>query len=157
MRNPIRIGAIEIIENPRKISKAQSHKTLIDNADRWFSRYIRLRDSVGSDCARCVTCGAIKRHAQMQCGHWQKRNKLAVRYHHQNAHAQCPRCNDYGKGEETLHAQHIIRAYGEAVHTELITLGGMLCKLDKYYLHDIAHTFRVGANHFVQNGKNKWW
>ena len=61
-----------------------SRKTLVKEADRWFSKYIRLRDG------RCVTCGSQQ---NLQCGHLFSRKSYSTRWDERNAYAQCAGCN----------------------------------------------------------------
>ena len=48
--------------------------------DKWFSLYIRLRDSENG-LIQCFTCGTVKNYKSgMQNGHFQSRSHLATRF-----------------------------------------------------------------------------
>jgi hypothetical protein len=79
--------------------------------DKWFSYYIRLRDSSPEGYAACCTCKRMFWWKEMDCGHYSKRN-LAHRFNEKNCHAQCGYCNDRMKGEADKHGKHIDELYG---------------------------------------------
>lgn len=96
-------------------------------ADKWFSRFIRLRDtnenSNGPRSGLCVTCGDHRLMIDLDCGHWIRREHWGTRYHEKNCHAQCSyRCNNLGGGKEREHAQAIDRIHGVGTSDELLRI-----------------------------------
>lgn len=89
--------------------------TIRKYADRWFSRFVRLRDTQeenGSRYGFCVTCGKLLRIDSLECGHFVQRDKDDVRWNERNAHAQCKNCNGYRGGEQWKMGNFIERKYG---------------------------------------------
>ena len=70
--------------------------------DKWFSLYIRLRDSNEYGIVQCFTCGKIGHYKKggMQCGHFQSRRHHATRWNEQNCQVQCVKCNMFEQGEQ---------------------------------------------------------
>lgn len=87
--------------------------------DKWFSLYIRLRDS-HNGLVQCFTCGVVKHYKKgMQCGHFQSRRFMATRYDEKNCSAQCVACNMFRAGEQYRFALAIDAKYGEGTAEDL--------------------------------------
>ena len=105
------------VAKKRAERKAKGGKTvsdLIHMADRVFSLFIRWRDTwetVGGRVGRCVTCNRVFLWAELQCGHWIRRENWGTRWEDRNCHAQDVVCNNYKGGAEEAHAAAI-----EAIH-----------------------------------------
>ena len=82
-------------------------------ADKWFSRYIRLRDANNQGIAKCCTCDTYNFVKKMDCGHYIKRQHQAARYNVHNCSTQCKRCNNFEQGNDTKFRQHLVDMYGE--------------------------------------------
>mgnify|MGYP003654113794 CR=1 FL=1 len=88
--------------------------------DKWFSLYIRLRDSTDEGMAQCFTCGVIKYYKSgMQCGHFQSRRFLATRFDERNCAPQCVACNMFRGGEQFKFALNLDAKYGDGKAVEL--------------------------------------
>jgi hypothetical protein len=101
---------------------AKTRKAALRDADMWYSRFIRLRDSRPAGeknrMAACVTCGKNDLIQFLECGHWRRRENWSVRFHHKNTHPQCNFCNNRRGGEELKHEAYILQRYGaHVVHT----------------------------------------
>lgn len=68
-----------------KPSVAKLKKT----ADKYFSIYVRTRDSDRYGNAECISCGVKKPWKQQQAGHFVRRSVNALRYDDENVNAQC--------------------------------------------------------------------
>lgn len=79
----------------RRKSKKTDRKYWIDQLDKVFSLYIRMRDSreFHYRAFRCISCGDVKPFEQMDCGHFVSRNAMAIRWNEQNCSGECARCN----------------------------------------------------------------
>ena len=87
--------------------------------DKFFSLYIRLRDSENGLC-QCITCSKVSYYKSgMQNGHFQSRRFMATRYDEQNCSAQCVACNMFRGGEQYRFALAIDAKYGEGTAEEL--------------------------------------
>lgn len=86
--------------------------------DKYFSRYIRLRDSVDGK-NQCVTCKRVYEIKSMDCGHYVSRTYLNTRFDEQNCHPQCKSCNVFKNGNMDEYALYLIGKYGDNILEEL--------------------------------------
>lgn len=89
--------------------KKKTRGQLVKELDRVFSIYIRRRHG---DDATCVTCGITKPWKQMQAGHFYTRGRYPTRWHEDNVHVQCYRCNVLLKGNYISYTKYMINRYG---------------------------------------------
>ena len=112
-------------------------KTLaMEKADRYFSKFIRLRDKG----QRCITCG--KWSDEMDAGHFITRDKQCTRYDEQNVNAQCQECNRFKGGRQYEHGIAIDKKYGAGTAEKLLMKSRMTCKRIKYDFEVIADTYK---------------
>lgn len=89
-------------------------------ADAWFSRYIRVRDSDGYGRGDCITCGAVKHWKEQQAGHFVTRSASALRYDEINVNLQCVGCNMFKSGEQYLYSKALDLKYGDGTAESLM-------------------------------------
>jgi len=89
-------------------------------ADRYFSQYIRLRDSDHNSMAICITCGVQKHISEMDAGHFIDRSHKATRYDERNVNAQCRTCNRFQSGRQYEHGLAIDLKYGTGTSQQLL-------------------------------------
>lgn len=82
-------------------------------ADKWFSRFIRLRASDKNGIGKCITCGKIGEVKYMDCGHYIKRQHTATRFSEINCQTQCKRCNNFQQGNDVEFRKYLVKKYGE--------------------------------------------
>lgn len=110
-------------------------KKLIATLDRWFSKFIRLRDSDSNGICRCITCGKPDHWKEVDAGHFVSREKMVVRYDERNVHAQCYQCNRFKSGNQFEHGKAIDRKYGPGTADTLVSFGKVRGgKMDSYFL-----------------------
>jgi len=95
----------------RKTASTPRQKA-IKNADKWFSYYIRLKDSDQNGMVRCVTCGKPDHWKKMDCGHYIPRQNKKLRWNEFNCSCQCAKCNYFEGGRMDLHRRYILNRYG---------------------------------------------
>lgn len=99
-----------------KRRKKTPRQKAIREADKWFSKYIRLRDckrTTGfSDSGACVSCGRVYPFEKLQCGHFVKRSCWALRYDERNSYAQCYGCNIAQNGNYREYTLRLIDRFG---------------------------------------------
>jgi hypothetical protein len=81
-------------------------------ADKWFSMFIRLRDSNEDGLGTCCTCGVMKPVKQMDCGHFIKRQHMATRFSEVNCAIQCKKCNAFEQGRNEDFERYLIKKHG---------------------------------------------
>lgn len=94
------------IKPPRKINyKAQ--------LDRWFSKFIRLRDAMPNGYVKCISCGRIVPLKEVDNGHYCSRTNLSLRFSELNCNAQCIHCNRFMEGNRIGYRSGLISKIGE--------------------------------------------
>lgn len=109
-------------------------------ADKYFSKYIRLRDSEerpDGRYAECITCGVHKPVAQMQAGHFVSRRVNFLRFDEENVNAQCVGCNMFKAGEQYLYAKALDLKYGNGTAEKLMSQRHQTHKFTVDELNDI--------------------
>lgn len=124
-----------------QIPKRKTIPQLTKEADTWFSRYVRLRDSEyknGSFIGECITCGrkllvvgwengkwSWNRHSNI--GHYITRGRKVLRWDEMNCNLQCVPCNAWLDKTEMLtrYEKALARLYGDEVPLELQAQGKM--------------------------------
>ncbi len=95
----------------RKYPKSGNKK--LKTYDKWFSRYIRLRDTNKYGFGLCITCHRKCHFDALDAGHCFTRNNLSTRFDDKNVHAQCHNCNRFKGGESEAHKLRIAHRYGQ--------------------------------------------
>jgi hypothetical protein len=132
------------LNNSRNLSQAKK------TADKWFSLYIRLRDSNPNGTATCITCDKVDEWRTFDCGHFQSRRYLSTRYEEMNAHSQCVGCNQWGSGEQYKHGLAIDMLYGEGTAQELEQKARSLTKMNKNEVMELAREFKAMAEELAE-------
>lgn len=99
--------------------KKKTISQLKKEADKYWSQYIRLRDSDKYGIGECITCGAKKHWKQQQCGHFVSRSCNALRYDDENTNLQCVGCNMFKSGEQYLYSKALDLKYGDGTAEKL--------------------------------------
>jgi len=89
-------------------------------ADKYFSEYIRLRDSDQNCNAICITCRKVGHISEMDAGHFIDRSHKATRYDERNVNAQCRTCNRFQSGRQYEHGLAIDLKYGTGTSQQLL-------------------------------------
>ena len=99
--------------------------------DKWFSLFIRLRESE-EGLVQCFTCGKVSHYKSgMQNGHFQSRKHLATRWDEENCQVQCVGCNMFKAGEQYKFAINLDAKYGEGTAEELELLARTIRKVSR--------------------------
>ena len=126
-----------------KVIKKKSLSSLEKTLDRWFSKFIRLRDSYWDGralIANCATCGNFVvvwtrekgYNPRAHNGHFIGRRYKATRYDEKNCNVQDVPCNHYGEGKQFEHGDYIDRKYGAGTAKDLLIKSKMVCKRTRY-------------------------
>ena len=99
--------------------------------DKWFSLYIRLRDSTDMGVAQCFTCGKIDHYKKLQNGHFQSRKHTSTRWDLKNCQVQCVKCNMFNQGEQFKFGLYLDNKYGEGTAEELEIISKQTIKLTR--------------------------
>lgn len=96
-----------------------------------FSEYIRRRDSDSEGYGKCFTCPAIIFWKDGDCGHGIPRQHKGTKYHEQNNHLQCKKCNGFEGGEQAAYKEEVEKRYGAGTWDKLRLMARQTCKRTK--------------------------
>jgi hypothetical protein len=110
-----------------------------------FSEFIRYRDVDGTGFGPCITCGRVIHYSKGDCGHGIPRQHKATKYHEQNNHLQCKRCNGFEGGKREVYKMEVNKRYGPQTWEKLEVMSRTTCKrgqfeidvLTKYYKEQV--------------------
>ena len=132
------------------LNKSKNLSSAKKTADGWFSKYVRLRDADVNGMCKCITCDTVKHWKEMDAGHFQSRRYMSTRYHAQNCHSQCQKCNQYGAGEQYKHGQEIDLLYGEGTADFLNSLSRSIYKTNKTEIMETAKEYKIQAEYIAE-------
>ncbi len=120
----------------------RSRKSLIKEADRVFSLYVRNRGATFG-YNHCYTCPVYLPVQELQAGHFIRRNYYNVRWHPVNVWPQCNTCNVVKGGNLVVYEAKLSGMFTSQVIDELWELarannGG----LDGWEIQDIINKYK---------------
>lgn len=98
-------------------------KIKIDEADKYFSLYIRERDD--NTCQRC------RGQSGLQNSHFQGRRKEATRFDPQNCDTLCMGCHSYFTANPAEHYMWQVSRKGQNTINEIVIISNSYCKKDR--------------------------
>lgn len=110
-----------------------------------FSTYIRLRDSDASGNCQCFTCGYTGEWTRFDCGHGIPRQHKATKFHEQNNHAQCKRCNAFEGGKREVYKERVNEKYGNGTWEKLEVMSRRICKRGKFEIDVMTKYYKSEA------------
>ena len=130
---------------------AKSISKLKKELDKWFSLYIRLRESENG-LVQCFTCGSVKPYNRgMQNGHFQSRRFMATRYDEENCQPQCVGCNMFKSGEQFKFALALDGKYGEGTAEELQFLAQTIVKFTRVDYEEKISYYKNAVNNLKKD------
>ena len=128
-------------KTPLKKQSSQPTAKLKKEAWKWFSLFIRNRDSW-----QCFTCGSVFKGAGMHAGHFITRTKANTFFDEMNVNAQCYPCNIHKRGNSGEYAYRLIEKYGQAKFKKLLERGRVLKQFTHTELKGIIETYKGRAD-----------
>lgn len=150
VNGPIPVAkASKVLERAFGRSKSSDRSKAMKLADKWFSEFIRLRDSDEHGMATCVTSGKLAHWKAMDAGHYISRAKMATRYDPRNAHAQSKQANRFQGGHFLEHGLAVDRIHGPGTREDLELKARMECKRSAADLWAIASHYKGEAERIL--------
>ena len=113
--------------------------------DKWFSIYIRLRDSDDRGNIHCCTCSKLGFWKEMDAGHFIPRQNKSTRFEDKNVFGQCRRCNRFYNGSPAEYAQFLSKRFGEGILDELIQLSHQAKKYTQTEINELRDYYKNEA------------
>lgn len=128
----------------RKKSESSPRNRLMAKADKYFSLYIRYRDTKpwGFKFGRCISCGKLVPFEKGDAGHYCNRGNMSLRYSEENVHFQCISCNRFDEGNIQDYRKSLIRMYGEEKVEQLERAKHIAHKISNFELEVIAKEYK---------------
>ena len=94
----------------------------IDEACKWFSLFIKLRDSDWKGQGQCITCQTWLQvpSGQAHAGHYHHGKYKKTYFNEKNVHLQCRSCNFFKDGARDIYAFRLEEKYGAGILQELM-------------------------------------
>ncbi len=124
--------------------------------DKAFSRFVRLSCADKYGMINCITCDKRKMWNEVDCGHFQTRSKLSVRWLYEpengliNAAAQCKGCNMSNGGHSYQFGKKIDALYGSGSADTVVFMSNQIRKYSVQELRDMAALFEARAQAILQ-------
>lgn len=118
----------------------------LKTADKWFSKFIRIRDADENGIIICISCGKPVHWTKADAGHFIKRQFKSLRYNEKNVNGQCRKCNWLLQGNDINYAKGLVKKYGEGILDELLATKNRTLPLGRFELKHIADYYRMKFN-----------
>lgn len=142
------------VKSPKKRRvKGGTTRALVNKLDRIYSKFIRMRDADNEGYVSCVTCGKRFHWTEVHCGHWVKRQFMAVRWDERNTAAQCVSDNLYHGGKQDEFGKAIIDRYGLDAFNELLSKKHETKKWTRAELQELIETYTARVAALESSGK----
>jgi len=132
--------SLRIIKNSGQ--KNLNYKT----TDKWFSKYIRLRDSDDTGILNCISCGIPIHWTKADAGHFIKRQFKSTRYNEKNCNGQCRKCNWLLQGNDIEYAKGLVKKWGPGIVERLEIAKNRTLPMGRFELKHIADYYRMRFN-----------
>lgn len=122
--------------------KDKSLSSLVKEADKVFSEYIRKRDTKDGRI-NCFICGSSLTFAQADAMHFIDRDQMAVRFDEVNVNAGCKDCNRFDPLHKTKYENMMILNYGFPAIDRLHMKSRSLAKFTRFELGEIIDEYKT--------------
>lgn len=107
------------------------------DADKWFSLYVRMRDTNSSGYGECVTCQTKIHYKSGHAGHFISRRFPGTRWDELNVNLQCVGCNTFRAGEQYKYSLALEDKYGKGAAKKLQVKSQEYFKVRRDYLEQV--------------------
>lgn len=142
-KQAIAAAKVDRVETMRKKEAIKTIPSLIKEAQVAFNAWVRARDSAQP----CISCGAPPPdlsvlHAGRDAGHYRSTGSAShLRFHPDNCHAQCVRCNQWGAGMAVDYRIRLLLRIG-APRVEALECDNQVHKWTRDELREIRDTYK---------------
>lgn len=119
------------------MTKRTERQRAITRLDKKFSKKVRMRDADENGNVQCCTCGKWFHWKQVDCGHFQSRRHLSVRWEEKNTGPQCKSCNMFNQGVQYKFGKYLDKRWGEGTADLMVIRAQNTSKLTVFELQQI--------------------
>lgn len=132
------------LKKGKQVEKKESISSLIDELDKVFSEFIRLRNADKEGMVVCYTSGKKMHWRKAQCGHFISRGKYGTRWDEINCQVQSMQQNVLLHGNIAEFGRKLVADYGQIAVNLLFMQRDQSVKLDRMTLRwQIAHYGKI--------------
>lgn len=121
--------------------KAKTLSQLTHELDKWFSLFIRHRESKDG-MNRCVSCGRTLPIKELQCGHYVSRSNRSTRWDENNCWPQDAFCNVFKNGNYPEYTKYLLDRFGQKWLDDLIKKGREIKKFTRFDLQEKINYYK---------------
>lgn len=129
--------------------KSKTKSAAMRRADKYFSMFVRLRDSDENGTGACACCGKLVYWRNGHAGHFVLRGRHSTRFDERNVNLSCVRCNLFLSGNTWEHGQYIDALHGKGTALKLKRKGEEIHKFTRDQLDIIAYKYRTLAEEML--------
>ena len=149
------------IKKTTKSRKKSSKSLAMERADKYFSRYIRLKHSFVSNgrvICKCIVSDSIHDILKIDNGHFFSRYHKSTRYHEDNCRPQSKSSNRYrGEADKSRFEENLIKQIGKERFNSIKILYKELGRDSEDYYNEIANKYRELVKSEIKKiGINPW-
>ncbi len=120
-----------------------TYASLKKKLDQVFSIWVRRGAADHRGMASCVSCGAVKRWQELQCGHFVSRIRLVTRWEPRNCAPQCGACNVLRRGNPIGFARYLLSTYGPDILDKLDEQSREPVTFSRSNLQDLIDVYKL--------------
>ena len=113
----------------------------LNTLDKWFSRYIRLRDS-NNGAIKCCSCGRFVAIYKADAGHFVNRKHMSLRYSEINVNSQCISCNRFDEGNIPAYSLFMQKKYGSNIIEKLLIQKNQTVKYSQADINEMVKYYK---------------
>jgi hypothetical protein len=140
--------------------KGSEYSKLVKDANTWFSRFIRLRDSDKEGIGKCICCNELKKAKHADCGHYHSRRYKSLRWDEDNAHLQSKQHN-LRMGDPLVHQgyqRNLIKKIGQESYDKIEVRKHNIFKPTIFELQVLINDFKDKVEILLKEKEiKKWW
>jgi hypothetical protein len=151
------LRASGLLTKASELGKGKSDKAKAKaRAWKWFSMFIRLRDSGPDGRGKCITCDHTAHWRNMDAGHYITRAKESTLFDERNVSLQCKGCNRFQGGKFFEHSQAIDRKFGEGTKAAIEAKASQPCRRDLTDYLFIESSYKARVDWIKQHEPTKF-
>lgn len=147
-----------------KINSRSSKSKAMAAADKWFSRYIRLKyhykiETDGTVIDKCIVSGRLMQAKNADNGHCFSRANKSTRYEEDNCRPQSRKSNRYqGEADHYTFRENLRKEIGDERFERIEKLMREPGNDSEAFYNEMAYKYRKLTNQLLKDlGAKKWW
>ena len=103
----IRDTKIRMEEETERVIVSEGLSDIIERLDDIYSKWLRLSSADEEGRVQCYTCPEVLYWTAIQCGHYESRGNMRLRWDTRNTRPQCETCNQFKHGNLGIYTTNL--------------------------------------------------